>query len=134
MKTIYQKIVDKANSLAKRVKHTDGCKSGDVACALLTERGHIYSGVNLFCDCGIGFCAEHTAIATMITKKETKIKAIAAVDHNGKLLPPCGRCRELLFQVNYGNLDTDIILSKNKVVKLKALLPHRWQEIYFKQK
>ena len=127
-------LIRKAKSITKRVRHTDSCKSGDVGCALVTEKGHVYEGVNLFCDCGIGFCAEHTAIATMVTKGETRIKAIAAVDYKGRLLPPCGRCRELLFQVNYGNLDTNIILSKSKTVKLSKLLPERWQEIYFKQK
>lgn len=125
-------LISKAKSIAKRIRHTDSCKSGDVGCALVTGKGHVYEGVNLFCDCGVGFCAEHSAIAAMVLKGETRIKAIAAVDYKGRLLPPCGRCRELLFQIDYGNLDTDIILSKSKAVKLRKLLPERWQEVYFR--
>ena len=131
MENLNKKLIGKAKSLAKRVRHTDGCKSADVGCALITDKGNIYLGVNIFCDCGIGFCAEHSAIAAMIAKKESRIKAIVAVDNKGRSLPPCGRCRELMFQINYDNLDTDILISKDKTMKLSKLLPNRWQDIYF---
>jgi cytidine deaminase len=131
MNKTYQKLVAKANSVAKKMKLGNGCKSGDVGCALITDKGHIYVGVSIVADCGIGFCAEHSAIATMITKGESRIMAVAATDCVGRLLPPCGRCRELMFQINSKNIGTDVILAKNKAVKLASLLPHRWQDIYF---
>ena len=36
---------------------------------------------------------------------------------------PCGSCRELIRMVNSKNLETEIMVSENKVCKLKELLP-----------
>jgi cytidine deaminase len=63
----------------------------------------------------------------MLKNKESEIQAIVAVDRNGKILPPCGRCRELLQQVNLKNLQTEVFVSKNKAIKLKELLPCRYK-------
>ena len=63
-----------------------------------------------------------------VTNQEYQIKKIVAVTSNGKILPPCGRCRELIYEINEKNIDTDVIISKNKAVKLKELLPHIWQK------
>jgi cytidine deaminase len=87
----------------------------------------VYTGVCIDVRSGIGFCAEHAAVASMVTAGESKITAIVATwkDDKGLLyiLPPCGRCRELMYQMNEANLDTDVILNRNEVVKLSELLP-----------
>jgi cytidine deaminase len=106
---------------------------GDVGCALTTRDGNLYLGVCIDTASGTGFCAEHSAIAAMVTAGEYRIEKIVAVwkDDNGitYALPPCGRCREFLRQVDEGNLDTDVILDRGKVSKLKDLLPsHEWPE------
>ncbi len=132
MNKLHTKLIAKAKSVTKKRKLSAGCKSGDVGCALITDKGRIYAGVSIVADCGIGFCAEHSAVATMITKGETRIKAVVALDTYGRLLPPCGRCRELMFQINNKNLSADVILAEGKAVKLEKLLPKRWQEIYFR--
>lgn len=67
----------------------------------------------------------------MVSKGTPKIKKIVAVwkDEEGELyaLPSCGRCREFLRVVAQENLEADIILGKDHVVKLKELLPfHGW--------
>jgi len=36
----------------------------------------------------------------------------------------------MLFQVNYENLETEVILRKDRISKLKELLPERWQDKY----
>ena len=53
--------------------------AGGVACALLSTGGNIYMGVCIDISSGIGFCAEHSAIAAMITAGETGIAKIVAV-------------------------------------------------------
>ena len=77
------------------------------------------------CGCGIGFCAEVSAIASMTTSGESKIKTIVAVGSDGKILSPCGKCRELMMQINPENKEIEVILE-NKVLKLKDLLPEYW--------
>lgn len=107
--------------------------AGDVACALQTAAGNVYLGVCIDVGSGMGFCAEHAAIAAMITAGETRIARIVAVwgDDTVLVLPPCGRCREFMFAVDAANLEvTDVILSENSSVKLKELLPHPYTEVW----
>jgi cytidine deaminase len=97
--------------------------AGAVAAALVTERGNIYTGICLDLACGIGFCAEHSAIASMLINRETVIKKIVAVDEE-KILYPCGRCRELMLQIDRRNLECGVILPQVMVSKLRDLLPY----------
>lgn len=99
---------------------------GKVACALETIDGNVYVGINIDTACSMGYCAEANAIGSMITAGESRIKRIVAVSQNHDIVPPCGRCREFMVQVNVDNLETDILL-KDGVYKLKDLLPNRWE-------
>jgi cytidine deaminase len=81
--------------------------------------------------CGIGSCAEYQAIGSMISNGEKEIKTIVAVwfDNNKnkyEIIPPCGKCREMIKQSSNNNMNTEVILSKTKKVKLKELLPNPW--------
>jgi len=73
---------------------------GDVACDLVAASGMRYQGMCIDTGSGTGFCAEHAAIAAMVTAGEYVIDRIVAVwrDEVGRLyvLPPCGRCREFI--------------------------------------
>lgn len=100
---------------------------GYVGAALVTDRGNLYTGINVSLYCGIGFCAEHSAVAEMIKHGETKIRKIVAATAQGAVLPPCGRCRELLYQVDAANLDTAVIVGGGETQALRELLPHNWQ-------
>ena len=100
---------------------------GDVASTLVTDKGNRYSGVCIDTASGTGFCAEHSAVAAMVTAGEYRIAKIVAVwrDDDGALyvLPPCGRCREFIHQVDPANLDTEVVLGRERSVKLRDLLP-----------
>lgn len=104
--------------------------AGDVGCALLTEQGHLFLGVCIDTGSGTGFCAEHSAIAAMVTAGETRIHKIVAVWMQGQdtyILSPCGRCREFIRQIDEANLDTEVILDVDRVMRLRELLPfHDW--------
>ena len=128
MKQEYKDLIKKAQSVAIKKKYSNEFISGEVGCALVTDKDKVYVGTCFDMPSGIGVCGEHSAVSSMITKGENRIKAIVAVHHDGKILSPCGRCRELLFNLNNKNVDTDIIVDKDKVVKLDKLLPIRWQE------
>ncbi len=106
---------------------SESCYVASVACALVTDKGNVYTGVCIDTACSMGFCAEHAAIAQMITNEESRIMKIVAVGRNGKILPPCGRCREFIYQINNENLDAEILVQENKVVKLDELLPYRFE-------
>ncbi|MGI6256069.1 MAG: cytidine deaminase family protein [Acutalibacter sp.] len=98
---------------------------GGVAAALVTDRGNVYRGVCIDTACSMGFCAEHAAIAAMVTAGESRVEKIVAVNWDKKILPPCGRCREFLMQL--GNPDTLVLVAENTAVKVQDLLPFYWQ-------
>lgn len=100
--------------------------AGHVACAPETKSGKVFTGICIDMPCSLGFCAEQAAIAQMLKSGETEISKIIAVDRKGKILPPCGRCREFISRVDEKNLETAVILPGEIECKLKDLLPDRW--------
>lgn len=100
--------------------------SGHVACALETNNGNIFTGICIDLPCSIGLCAEQSAIAEMVKNNETAIKMLIAVFEDGSILPPCGRCREFIAQIDDQNIETQIILLEMKEAVLRDLLPERW--------
>ena len=104
---------------------------GDTAAALVSQSGNMYTGVNVDTP-SWGLCAERSAMAAMITAGEYKVSKIVAVSQdenreNLTVLPPCGICREFLRQVDYDNMETEIIIDKDVSEKLSALIPYaRW--------
>jgi cytidine deaminase len=121
-----EELIEEATSVLKPRKIKHGCIVGDVGCALVTDKGNIYRGVSIDTACSMGFCAEHSAIAAMVTQGEHVIKKIVAVIEGGIPIPPCGRCREFMRQIHEENSKTEVIIGKNKSVKLKDLLPFSW--------
>ena len=123
-------MIEKARTVLKPRKLSHENTAGDVACALLSSSGNLYLGVCI--DAGSdGFCAEYGAIAAMITAGESSIAKIVAVWGDNTVLPPCGRCREFMYQIDKANLtSTEVILGENNVVKLKDLLPRPYHEVW----
>jgi cytidine deaminase len=121
-----RELIARAKDLVRERKVSGGVV-GTVGAALITVDGKVFTGVCLDLYCGIGFCAEHSAIANMISHSdETRIKTIVA--HNGKdVMYPCGRCREMMALIDKRNREnTQIIVSDEERAKLKDLLPGEW--------
>ncbi len=123
-------LVERAHALARPAQWSEECIAGEVGCILLAQSGNEYTGVSISAACGIGFCAEHSAIAAMVTAGESRIEEIVAVNGEGRVLPPCGRCRELMVQVNHANVRTRVHLPAGRTALLAEILPDRWQELW----
>lgn len=129
-----EELITRAASVLNPHTTADGRLMGDVGATLLTDKGNVYSGVCIDTGSGTGFCAEHAAIAAMVTAGEYRIAKIVAVwrdERDGKLsvLPPCGRCRQFILQIDGANLETAVVLGKDQTHSLKELLPyHEWPE------
>ncbi|QSH42413.1 cytidine deaminase [Lentisphaerota bacterium ZTH] len=100
--------------------------AGSVGSALLTSSGNIYTGICFDLACGIGICAEQSAVAEMLKNRETKIEMLVAVT-SSTIMPPCGKCRELLIQIDEENTKTKIFISDYEYLSLDKLLPVRWK-------
>lgn len=115
-----------AQKAALNFQPNPNCHVGSVGAALLAENGQIYIGACIDLPCGIGFCAEHAAVSSMLKDKQTRVIAMIALSHDAKILPPCGRCRELLVQIDARNKETEVTVAEGKIVKLAELLPFPW--------
>ncbi len=120
-------LVRRAAEVAVARRHGSDCEAGGVGAALETDSGQCFVGVCIDVPCGIGFCAEHAAIAAMVTAGQSRVKRIVAVTCEGRIVPPCGRCRQFLLSVNDGNTATDVVLGPNEILTLEALMPRRWE-------
>lgn len=121
------RLIEKANQIQGRFALNDDGTAAAVAAALLTSQGNIYTGISIDITCGIGTCAEHAAVAEMLKHRETSIEMIVAVK-NGVIIPPCGRCRELLLQIDANNINTRILLNGSSMT-LEEMLPHPWLNV-----
>lgn len=121
-------LISSAQQILGEFNLDKNSKAGSVAAALKTESGKVYTGISLDMACGIGFCAEHSAIAEMLKHREWLISEIVAVNDQG-ILPPCGRCRELMLQVSSANANTMVAITEGKSVPLHELLPHHWLSV-----
>ncbi|MCF0125900.1 MAG: hypothetical protein HUJ68_09165 [Clostridia bacterium] len=86
----------------------------------------MYTGICIDSNCALGNCAEYGAIVEMLKNNESEIEKIVAYSAKGKIYAPCGRCRELIRMVNDKNIETDVIVSENKILKIKDLLPEMY--------
>ena len=99
--------------------------AASVGAALRTRSGSVFTGVSIHIACGVGFCAEHAAIAEMVKNRELEIATIVSVSESG-VIPPCGRCRELMTQLSLKNGDAEVVLPGARVLPLRDLLPEHW--------
>lgn len=117
---------------AKRVQHdrtvSPFIEAGGVAAAILTKSGSIYVGVCIDTASTLGMCAERSAIANMITHRESQIDKVVAVMPDGKVGPPCGACREFMMQLDKHSGEIEILLDLDgrETVRLKDLIPNWW--------
>lgn len=101
---------------------------GQVAAALMTKDGNIYTGVCIDTACSLGMCAERNAIAHMLTCGESEIQKLAVVMSDGTMALPCGACREFMMQLGQwaGEIEILIDYQNAKIKQLKDLFPNWW--------
>lgn len=117
-------LIAAARSVIRR-RTTGKCEMGQVGAAIRTPEGALHLGVCIDAPCGIGFCAEHAAIAAMVTAGESRIAAAVAVAEDGRILPPCGRCREFIALLDPANAQARVVMPEGAVA-LADLLPAPW--------
>lgn len=76
----------------------------------------------------MGFCAEHAAATAMITAGESQVSMMIAVGSDGRIMPPCGRCREFISQLHDDNLQAQVMVAADRVMTLQVLLPYDWRK------
>ncbi len=123
----FDELYQQAKSVIHPRRLSDDAEAGGVGAALLTDSGAVYRGVCIDTACSMGFCAEHAAAAAMVTAGENRVVKMVAVDWDGRVLPPCGRCREFISQLHPDNCNAEVMVSAEKFVTLRQLLPYDWR-------
>jgi cytidine deaminase len=68
-----QGLITAAQALARPFASTDDLHSGDVAAALMTPNGDLFTGVCITTTSSLGFCAEHAAVAEMFKARQSDV-------------------------------------------------------------
>lgn len=129
MSMTFDVLYERAKAVLNPRKLSEYAESGGVGAALLTDSGSVYTGVCIDTACSMGFCAEHAAAAAMITAGESRVLKMVAVDWDGSILPPCGRCREFISQLHDDNLNTEVLVDEGVILTIRELLPHDWRRL-----
>ena len=82
----WELLYNEACRLQGEVKVSKFLKIKEVASALMTSNGNIYSGISLANSCAAGMCAERNAIGNMLANGEVEISRIVSVKDNGKIV------------------------------------------------
>ncbi|WP_456032017.1 cytidine deaminase family protein [Ruminococcus sp.] len=129
MERTWKELYEAAKAVLAPRNVSDIIEAGGVAAAIEAGSGKIYVGVCVDTACTLGVCAERNAIFNMITNGESVIKKVIAIDSDGKAIPPCGACRELMSQImpkDYKNIEIMLDYHNNRVVTLGELTPEWW--------
>jgi cytidine deaminase len=89
-----QQVIDAAEALAGTLGYDD---NHTVAAAVMDIDGRIHRAVNVYHFNG-GPCAELVALGVAATNNARQLLTVAAAGDRGRgLIPPCGRCRQVLL-------------------------------------
>ena len=129
MEEIWKKLYDAAKAVQKEKKVSNYITAGEVAAAIESESGKIYTGVCVDTASTLGICAERNAMFNMITNGENRIKRVLAIMPNGKTGAPCGACREFMVQLmadDYKDVEIMLDYETGEIVKLGDITPEWW--------
>ena len=105
-----------------------------VGAAVRTKGGKIFTGCNVeSASYGLTVCAERVAIWKAVSEGEKEFEQIAVVADTQELTPPCGVCRQILWEfcghmpVTFANLKGDV-----ETVQMKDLLPRAFDTKFLK--
>src|SRR3954471_1999413 len=96
-----------------------------VGAAIEDEGGNIHTGCNVEnATYGLTLCAERVAVFKAISEGARRFTRVAVVADSDTLTPPCGACRQILWEFCG---DVEIVLSnlagKTETLRLGTLFP-----------
>ena len=129
METIWKELYDAAKAVQQERRISEYVTCGEVAAAILSKSGKIYTGVCIDTCSTLGICAERNAIFNMITNGEQQIDKVIAILPDGSTGAPCGACRELMVQLMpgfYQDIEIMVDYATGRTVKLGDITPEWW--------
>ena len=103
-----------------------------VGAALLDADGKIHTGCNVEnATYGLTVCAERVAVFKAISEGARKFTAIAIAADSDSLTPPCGACRQILWEF-CGDIPVTLVNLRgaSETLQLKALFPRAFDATF----
>ncbi len=116
-------LIDSARQVRERAHAPfSGFKVG---AAVEDENGRVFTGCNVEnATYGLSVCAERSAVLKAISEGAAKLKRVAVVADSDTLTPPCGACRQILWEFCG---DAELILAnlagKQETLSMKQIFP-----------
>ena len=129
MDKIWTELYNAAKEVQNPRQISDYVSGGEVAAAILSKSGKIFTGVCIDTCSTLGICAERNAIFNMITNGENEFTKVVAVMPDGKCGTPCGACRELMVQLmskTYKGIEILMDYENERIIKLGDITPEWW--------
>ena len=106
-----------------------------VGAAVRTANGKIYTGCNVeSASYGLTVCAERVAIWKALSEGERNFTELAVVADTETLTPPCGTCRQIIWEFARG---ADIVFANlngaSEVFHVADLLPRAFDARFLKK-
>jgi cytidine deaminase len=105
-----------------------------VGAAVETRDGKIFGGCNIEnATYGLTVCAERVAVWKALSEGESAFRRIAVVADSETLTPPCGACRQILWECCG---DIEVLLAnlqgKRERHRLRELFPHPFDKRFLR--
>jgi cytidine deaminase len=96
-----------------------------VGAAIEDENGRVFTGCNVEnASYGLSMCAERAAVLKAISEGAGKLKRIAVVADTETLTPPCGACRQILWEFcGDAELTMANLSDKQETVSVEQIFP-----------
>ena len=127
--------VDEMIDLAKEARHWAHAPYSNfsVGAALLSSDGRVFTGCNVENSTyGLSMCAERVAIFKAISEGATEISRVVVVTDHESIAPPCGCCRQMIWEFSSSN--TEVVLANLsgdvRSYQITELLPEAFDESY----
>ena len=96
-----------------------------VGCAIEDEAGRVFTGCNVEnASYGLSLCAERVAVFKAISEGAGRLKRVAVVADTDMLTPPCGACRQILWEFcGDAELALENLAGQRETMTIKQILP-----------
>jgi cytidine deaminase len=104
-----------------------------VGAALEDQSGRIFTGCNIEnATYGLTICAERVAVFKAISEGARKFVRVAVAADTDVLTPPCGACRQILWEF-CGDVELTLanLQGKTETLRLKDLFPRPFDASFF---
>lgn len=127
-----QSLVEIATSA--RLKSVAPFSNFLVGAAIKTAGGKVYTGCNVeSASYGLTVCAERVAIWKALSEGEREFTELAVVADTESLTPPCGTCRQIIWEFcKHATIVLANLSGETQTVSIKDLLPRAFDARFLK--